>query len=46
MGPVVNGARSSVRPVQGMKFDRRELTDGEVFGETPGTIVFLSSTHT
>jgi len=46
MGPAVNGARSSVRPAQGMTFDWRELADDEVSSETPGTIVFLSSTHT
>ena len=44
MGPVVNGARSLVRPAQGTAFDRRELTDGKVSGETPGSIVFLRGT--
>ena len=46
MGPTVNGARSLVRLAQGMAFDQQELTDGKVSGETPGTIMFLSSTHT
>ena len=35
-----------MRPAQGTPFDRRERIDGEVFGETPGPIVFLSSTRT
>jgi len=46
MGPAVNEARSSMRQAQGTAFDWRELADGEVSGETSGTIVFLSSTRT
>ena len=40
MGPAINRACSSVRLAQGTTFDRWELANGEVFGET------LSSTHT
>ena len=43
--PRVNRTHALVRQRQGMTFDLRELTDGEVYGETTTTIVLPSSTR-
>ena len=46
MGPMVNGARSSVKQKQGMEVDRRYLAIGDVFDDEVTTVVFLTSTRT
>ena len=47
---IAGASRSTVPPISDTEVeddaDRRKLADGEVSGETPGTIMFLSLTHT